>query len=292
MQDEPLDVSAWIGRMETRSDTLTAGPLDRLSATLDRSDPPHAIGDIAPPLGHWLYFLPDEPQSAIGPDGHPKRGGFLPPIHDLPRRMWAGSRVSFPGDIRVGMDLVKRSTIAAVERKQGAAGPLVFVTVRHEVAEPDGPALIVDEHDIVYRGLGGAAVKPAAAAEKGEWRRTLTPDAVMLFRYSALTFNGHRIHYDRDYVTKEEGYPGLVVHGPLIATLLVDLLRRQMPQARVESFSFRAVSPLFDGGEMSVNGTPPDGNGVVKLWAANASGGLAMKAEAKVALRRSEGALR
>jgi 3-methylfumaryl-CoA hydratase len=283
MAEETSDISGWIGRTETRSDILTAGPLDRLSATLDREDPPHAQGDIAPPLAHWLYFLPNEPQSAIGPDGHPKRGGFLPPVHDLPRRMWAGSRLSFPGDIRVGMSLVKRSAIASVERKQGAAGPLVFVTVRHEIAEPDGPALIVDEHDIVYRGLGGPAVKPASAAEPGEWRRTIIPDAVLLFRYSALTFNGHRIHYDRDYVTKEEGYPGLVVHGPLIATLLVDLLRRKMPDAHVESFSFRAMSPLFDGREMSVNGTPPDGSGMVRLWASNAEGGLAMQAEARIA---------
>jgi 3-methylfumaryl-CoA hydratase len=284
MPEAEPDYKSWIGRTELRHDWLAAGPLDRLSATLDRDDDPHQPGDIAPPLAHWLCFLPDELQSALGPDGHAARGGFIPPVHDLPRRMWAGSRIAFPGEIRVGMALTRRSTIASVERKQGAAGPLVFVTVRHEIGEPDGPPLIVDEHDIVFRGLAAPAVKTAArAGGDGDWHRELVPDAVLLFRYSALTFNGHRIHYDRDYVTKAEGYPGLVVHGPLIATLLVDLVRRKMPEARIESFSFRALSPLFDGRPMSVNGISPDPSGIVKLWAANDEGGVAMKAEAKIA---------
>jgi 3-methylfumaryl-CoA hydratase len=280
---QDTDERDWIGRRELRRDVLTEGPLDRLSATLDRNDAPLGQGDVAPPLAHWLCFLPDEPQSAIGPDGHAGRGGFLPPIHDLPRRMWAGSRIAFPGELRVGMTLVRRSTVTTVERKQGKAGPLVFVTVQHEIGEPDGPPLVIDEHDIVYRGLGGPAATAAAPAERGEWRRSLRPDPVLLFRYSALTFNGHRIHYDRSYATEVEGYPGLIVHGPLIATLLLDLLRRKMPEARVESFAFRAMSPLFDGREMTVNGTPPDGDGVVKLWAANAEGGLAMKADVRLA---------
>ena len=278
------DYSAWIGRSEESQDIMTASPLDRLSATLDRDDPAFSGGAVVPPLGHWLFFLPNARQSEIGPDGHPKRGGFLPPVHDLPRRMWAGSRLSFPGIIRVGDRVVRRSIIASVKRKDGASGPLVFVTVRHEIGRLDEPAAIIDEHDIVYRGLQAPAMKAERqTVETGEWRRTLVPDTVMLFRYSALTFNGHRIHYDRDYVTKEEGYPGLVVHGPLIATLLVDLVRRHAPQARIEAFSFRAVSPLFDGNEMSVNATPPDADGVVKLWAANSESDLAMTAEARLA---------
>ncbi len=278
------DYSAWLGRSEESRDTVTAGPLARLAATLDRSDLVPGVGDAVFPLGHWLFFLPDAPQSQIGPDGHPERGGFLPPVHELPRRMWAGSRLAFPGDIRIGDALLRRSTIASVKSKEGASGALVFVTVRHEIGRPGEPAAIIDEHDIVYRGLQGAAVKgETSKAESGAWRRTLTPDAVMLFRYSALTFNGHRIHYDRQYVTAVEGYPGLIVHGPLIATLLMDLVRRQAPGARVERFSFRAVSPLFDGNAMSVNGTPPGADGIVKLWAANHDGALAMTAEAKLA---------
>jgi 3-methylfumaryl-CoA hydratase len=279
--DAPHDYTAWLGRTETARDVVTAGPLDRLSATLDRNDPPHADGDAVPPLGHWLFFLPNARHSEIGPDGHPKRGGFLPPVHHLPRRMWAGSRITFPSDIRFGDAIVRRSTIAAIREKAGKASPLVFVTVRHEIGRENEPPAIIDEHDIVYRGLetAPAGAKPETVPA-GAWRRTLVPDAVQLFRYSALTFNSHRIHYDRDYVTEVEGYPGLVVHGPLTATLLVDLIRRQAPGARVEAFSFRAVSPLFDGREMSVNADPPGADGRVKLWAANATGGLAISAEA------------
>jgi 3-methylfumaryl-CoA hydratase len=284
MSGTESDYSAWIGRSEESHDVVTARPLDRLAATLDRDDRGLNEGDPIPPLGHWMFFLPDARQSEIGPDGHPKRGGFLPPVHELPRRMWAGSRLAFPGEIHVGDRIVRRSTIQSVKRKDGASGPLVFVTVRHEIGEQGGAAAVIDEHDIVYRGLEAPAVKPSPQkAEAGEWRRELVPDAVQLFRYSALTFNGHRIHYDRDYVTREEGYPGLVVHGPLIATLLIDLVRRNAPAVRISEFSFRAVSPLFDGNAMSVNATPPGVDGLVKLWAANADGNLAMTAEAKLA---------
>jgi 3-methylfumaryl-CoA hydratase len=283
MSEPAQDHAAWLGRTEEAHDVVTAGPLDRLSATLDRDDPPHSDGDAVPPLGHWLFFLPRARQSEIGPDGHPKRGGFLPPVHHLPRRMWAGSRITFPGEIRVGDAIVRRSVIASIREKAGKASPLVFVTVRHEIGRTGEPPAIIDEHDIVYRGLEAA---PAGSQREppppGAWRRTLVPDGVQLFRYSALTFNSHRIHYDRDYVTEVEGYPGLVVHGPLTATLLVDLIRRNAPEARVDAFSFRAISPLFDGAEMSVNADPPGPDGRVNLWAANAEGGLAVSAEATV----------
>jgi 3-methylfumaryl-CoA hydratase len=281
MNEAAADPASWIGRTEEARDVVTASPLDRLAATLDRDGPPFRDGDPVPPLAHWLFFLPRDPLSVTGPDGHRKRGGFLPPIHHLPRRMWAGSRIAFPGDIRVGDRIVRRSTVASVTEKSGASGPLVFVTVRHEIGRDDAPPAIVDEHDIVYRSVEGAAVKRAGEkAEPGAWRRTLIPDSVLLFRYSALTFNSHRIHYDRDYVTKVEGYPGLVVHGPLVATLLIDLVRRNAPDARIESFTFRAASPLFDGNEMSVNGTPPGADGIARLWAANAAGETALAGEA------------
>lgn len=280
------DYSDWIGRTETRRDILSASALDRLAATLDhRREKPYAAGDVAPPLSHWLLFLPQERQSDLGPDGHARRGGFLPPVHELPRRMWAGSRLAFPGDLRVGRDLERTSTIASVVAKTGSAGPLVFVTVRHEIREAGaGPVLITDEHDIVYRGIGEAR-PPAAKPETtpaADWSRSLTPDDVLLFRYSALTFNGHRIHYDRAYVTGIEGYPGLVVHGPLMATLLVDLVGRNAPSARIESFTFRGRSPVFDGETISVNGTEPDAQGKVGLWIARADGSVAMTGEAVV----------
>jgi 3-methylfumaryl-CoA hydratase len=282
LPDAAQDYAAWIGRTEEKRDVVTAGPLDRLAAALDRDDPPFATADIIPPLAHWLYFLPSDRQSDIGPDGHAKRGGFLPPVHELPRRMWAGSRVSFPGDIRVGDAVYRRSTIISVTRKDGKSGPLVFVTVKHEIGRTGDPPAIIDEHDIVYRGPEGAGGAPEKAA-KGSWRRTLVPDAVLLFRFSALTFNGHLIHYDRDYAVKKEGYPGLVVHGPLIATLLVDLIRRHAPQRRIETFAFRAVSPLFENNEMSLNAEPPEADGTMRLWAANAAGHLAVSAEARLA---------
>jgi 3-methylfumaryl-CoA hydratase len=281
LADTAQDYSAWIGRTDEKRDVVTAGPLDRLAATLDRDDPPFASGDLVPPLAHWLFFLPMDRQSDIGSDGHAKRGGFLPPVRELPRRMWAGSRVSFAGDVRVGDAVYRRSTITSVSHKQGKSGALVFVTVRHEIGRTGDPPAIIDEHDIVYRGPEAGGQTPEKAAT-GTWRRTLIPDAVQLFRFSALTFNGHRIHYDREYAVKKEGYPGLVVHGPLTATLLVDLIRRHAPGRRIETFAFRAVSPLFEDREMSLNAEPPGADGAMRLWAANAAGGLAVSAEARL----------
>jgi 3-methylfumaryl-CoA hydratase len=274
----------WVGRSESRQDQITLTPIAALSATLDRDDPYPQAGDPLPPLWHWLYFLPIHRQSEIGPDGHPKRGGFLPPV-PLPRRMWAGSRLEFHHPLRVGETVSRVSRIADVEHKEGRAGPLVFVLVRHEISNPQGLALI-EEHDIVYRENpkpGDPTSKPQAAPTEHAWERTIHPDDVLLFRYSALTFNGHRIHYDRRYVTEVEGYPGLVVHGPLIATLLLDLLRRKLPDASVARFAFRAVSPLFDIAPFSVCGTPERDGKTVKLWARNADGALAMEATATLA---------
>jgi 3-methylfumaryl-CoA hydratase len=287
MSTEGNETARWVGRSETRRDTITAGPLNRLAATLDEGIS-FTAGDVVPPLWHWLFFLPQTPQSELGPDGHARRGGFIPALDGYPRRMWAGSRLSFLEDIRVGDELVRQSTIAAVKEKTGTSGRMVFVTVRHEYSRPGAAPSLIDEHDIVYRSLAAQAVTPAPRqVEAGAWQRRLIPDPVMLFRYSALTFNGHRIHYDRDYVTNQEGYPGLIVHGPLIATLLVDLIRRNAPAARVDAFSFRAVSPLFDGAEMSVNASLPAKDGALILWAANAAGGLAMSAEARISTGRS-----
>jgi 3-methylfumaryl-CoA hydratase len=273
------ELKAWIGRQETLTDTVTPVPVKAMSATLDRDDSEPKAGDPLPPLWHWLYFLPIHRQSEIGPDGHPKRGGFLPPV-PLPRRMWAGSRFSFHRPLQVGEAITRTSTVADVSMKVGRTGPLVFVLVRHELGDAAGPA-ISEEHDIVYREFpkpGEAAPTPPAAPADADWRRDIVPDDVLLFRYSALTFNGHRIHYDRKYVTEVEGYPGLIVHGPLIATLLVDLLRRNSDRP-LKSFKFRAVSPLFDIAPFAVCGKPGT-DGKVALWAQNSQGQLAMDGEA------------
>jgi 3-methylfumaryl-CoA hydratase len=270
----------WIGRGETLRDTIAAAPVRGLNATLDHPVLAVEAGTPLFPLWHWLYFLPQHRQSEIGPDGHAKRGGFLPPV-PLPRRMWAGSQFEFRSPVRVGDAVERTSTIADVSTKEGRTGKLVFVKVRHEVrcnGAPD-PA-IVEFHDIVYREAkqpGDVDPAPTAAA-RGEWRREIVPDDVLLFRYSALTFNGHRIHYDRKYVTEVEGYPGLIVHGPLIATLLMDLLRRHAPDAEVATFRFKAVRPTFDLHPFHVNGHR-EGN-EVKLWAQDHEGWLTMDAVA------------
>jgi 3-methylfumaryl-CoA hydratase len=273
----------WVGRQQTLEDVVTTAPLKALTAVLDREDAPVQAGDTVPPCWHWLYFLPMPRQSDIGPDGHPQRGGFLPPV-PLPRRMWAGSRIRFLAPLRAGQVLRRSSRIDDVRLKHGSAGPLVFVHVRHEI-EADGALALVDEHDIVYRDLplrGETPPAPMAAPADAAWSRRIVPDDVLLFRYSALTFNGHRIHYDRRYVTEVEGYPGLVVHGPLIATLLLDLLRRELPHAAVSGFSFRAVKPLFDTAPFEVCGRQ-EGGSTVKLWARTAEGHLAMDATATLA---------
>ncbi|PXW23451.1 3-methylfumaryl-CoA hydratase [Paraburkholderia caballeronis] len=274
----PLD--AWLDRTETLTDDITSFPLRALAATLDREPP----GEVVPPLWHWLYFLPVAPLAQVGPDGHPKRGGFLPPV-PLPRRMWAGGRFSFHAPLRAGTRATRTSTIASIEDKTGRSGRLVFVTVQHRV-ETDGQLCVDEEHDIVYRdeprpGAGGP--KPIAARADQAWERTLNADPVLLFRYSALTFNGHRIHYDFPYVTNEEGYPGLIVHGPLIATLLVDLVRRELPGATLETFAFRAVRPTFAGHALTVCGKPSDDGRTVELWAKDHEGWLTMQASATLA---------
>ena len=259
MDGETLE--GWIGRTETAEDVVDGARMAALAATLDRPLAECAPGGALPPLWHWMQFQLWVPASAIGPDGHPRRGGFLPPVHDLPRRMFAGGRLAFPGPVFPGERIVRTSTITGVAEKAGSTGRLVFVTVRHDIEGPRGLA-ITEEHDIVYRGLAGPAVKeapPPPPPPAGGLSRTVVPDPVLLFRYSALTANGHRIHYDRRYVTEVEGYPGLIVHGPLQATLLADLAARLLPGRRLARFAFRAVRPLFDLAPFTLHAVPGEG---------------------------------
>ncbi|HUH92582.1 MAG TPA: MaoC family dehydratase N-terminal domain-containing protein [Casimicrobiaceae bacterium] len=287
MATHALDTEAlqrWVGRREIRSDVIDARPVALLSATLDRDDPPPRRGDVLPPLWHWLYFLPVFRQSEVGPDGHATRGGFLPPV-PLPRRMWGGSRIEWHRPLVVGDEVSRESRVVSVTPKSGRSGALVFVVVRHEISRGTELALS-EEHDIVYRALqpsdARSGVATADATEPAAWTRRIVPDDVLLFRYSALTFNSHRIHYDRRYVTEVEGYPGLVVHGPLLATLLVDLLRRNRPDTVLKRFEFRALAPLFDIAPFDVCGRP-ENTGAVALWAQAIDGALAMRAAATLA---------
>ncbi len=274
----------WIGSAETLEDFAGTAPLRALAAALDRDDPPLKAGDEVPPCWHWLYFLPTPRQSHIGLDGHPRRGGFLPPV-PLARRMWAGSRLRWHQALRVGHSYTRTSRITAIDSKMGQSGPLVFVRVHHEISGEDGIA-VVEDQDIVYRDhprAGEAPPAPVAAPSTCDWSRDLQVEPTLLFRYSALTLNGHRIHYDRPYATGEEGYPGLVVHGPLLATLLLELLRVHRPEALVREFTFRLAKPTFDITPFTLCGAMVEAQKAVNLWVRHGDGALAMNAVATLA---------
>lgn len=267
----------WIGREETRSEIVTPALAERFNATFDRADST-SMGAIAPLLIHLCLAPPAAPTSALGPDGHPARGCFLPPV-PLPRRMWAGGAFAFHDDIRIGETVTRRSRISDVVVKEGRTGVLCFVTVEHNF-DSDGRAVITERHDIVYRGVDatGSSVKAQPPAPEGRHRKTVTPSSALLFRYSALTFNGHRIHYDAPYVKGVENYPGLIVHGPLQATMLVHLAEKVRGQ-RPTRFTFRSLSPLFDHADFTLN-AEPDGD-ALKLWTSYVKGPVAMEARAE-----------
>jgi len=280
-------LQSWQGNSATARDTVTEAPLRALAATLDRDNPASAVDTEVPPLWHWLYFLPHARASDTGPDGHPKRGGFLPPV-PLPRRMWAGGRLRWNTEnpLCIGQAVEKISTIRQVTHKTGRSGDLLFVLVEHQFFNGNGLAL-TEEHDIVYRPIplpNALPVPPQSPplAKQAMWSRTIVPDALLLFRYSALTFNGHKIHYDRQYVTEVEGYPGLIVHGPLIATLLLDLLLRYNPNTKIVAFAFKALRPTFDLHPFSVHGAYRNDGKTVDLWAQDHEGWLTMQATASI----------
>jgi 3-methylfumaryl-CoA hydratase len=281
MKIDMTELQKWVGKVETTADQITPFPMAALAATLDIDRPTPKPGDALPPLWHWLYFLPIHRHSELGSEGHSIKGGFLPPV-PLPRRMWAGGRFEFRQPLRVGQCYTRTSRIQDVLQKEGRTGPLVFVVVRHEIKDEDGIA-VAEEQDIVYRhraNPGDLARATQPAPKDALWQRTVCPDAVLLFRYSALTFNAHRIHYDYPYATHVEGYPGLVVHGPLIATLLLDLLRRNLPQANVTRFAFRAVSALFETAPFTVCSKPEGDSKNIALWAQDETGRLTTTATA------------
>jgi 3-methylfumaryl-CoA hydratase len=268
----------WVGRTQAVEDFAAPFPVRALTATFDEKDPDPQNGDPLPPLWHWLYFLDTAPQSRIGPDGHAERGDFLPPV-PLPRRMWAGSRFAFDGEpLRVGETIRRASKIKSVEPKSGSTGSMVFVTVEHTVSGARGPSF-VEEHDIVYREAAKPGEKqrePKPAPADATWSRKIMADPVLLFRFSALTFNGHRIHYDQPYVTGTEGYPGLIVHGPLLGMLQIELARRSNLSKVVKGFEFRALNPVYAGAAFSVLARR-DADGGVTTWIADRNGGLAQQ---------------
>ncbi len=247
---------------------LAMAPAVRLAGTLDLDWVP-ADGDRLPPLWHWLYFLPTDRQSHLAPDGHARRGAFLPPGGQR-RRVWGGGRLAFPRPLEIGVLATKKSLVTDVTRKEGRTGVVTIVTVAHEVASPAGPA-VVEAQDLVYTDAPPQPVPPGEAVPDAPWQSSLVPDEALLFRFSALTFNAHRIHYDHRFATRAEGYPGLVVHGPLVALLLAELVRRNGVELR--TFAYRARAPLFCGRPVHLRGAP-DG----KLAAYDDTGAVAMTA--------------
>jgi 3-methylfumaryl-CoA hydratase len=275
---DEAELKSWIGRAEVRHEGVDQAAIARLAGLLDL---PAGVWkpDELPPLGHWLQFLPAEPQSTLSADGHPE-GTALLPARPRERRMWAGGRIDFRRAIPFGADLQRRSEVSDIRVKHGASGELVFVTLRHEISA-DGEVAIREEQDLVYRDPPKQEAPAAEVAADGpdmvDWRERFVPDTVRLFRYSALTYNAHRIHYDRDYAIGVEGYPALVVHGPLIATLLGTAHLRHNPGAGIARFAFRARRPLFDVAAFDLAGVREGERGL--LWAIDAQGRIAMTAE-------------
>jgi 3-methylfumaryl-CoA hydratase len=282
MSRDTAPYAEWIGATDTAEEEISLFPALALAATLDDTETQFGIGSPLPPVWQWFYFLPKAPQSKLGPDGHPERGGFMPPI-DLPRRMFAGARMKFLKPLVIGKTARRDAEILKVSQKEGRTGKLAFVTVGYKISQ-DGVPCIEEEQDIVYREPGAQVPAPTPVAlppqPDGAWTRTITPDPRLLFRFSALTFNAHRIHYDRPYAMSEEGYPGLVVHGPLTAIFLMELVRKHGGRP-VASFSFRGQAPLFDLAPFRLVGAPTAPT-TVELEAHGPDGKTAMSAVAEL----------
>jgi len=271
----------WVGKTETQVCDILPAPVLLMAATLDKNEPQISPGDIVPDGWHWAYFHSPVKTYDLGPDGHAEKGGFLPPV-PLPARMWAGGRFYFNHPMRIGDRVTKRSIIQSIDEKQGRSGKLAFVTVRHQFIDAHDRVLFIEDHDIVYKESNPykrSSAIPGEITKPPEWQQTINPGPVLLFRFSALTFNGHRIHYDRDYCRHAEGYPGLVVHGPLTALLLLSLIKENCKGTEIKQFSYRGLQPLFDIAPFQIEGCADGYEG--HAWAKTPDGALAMTAEAE-----------
>jgi 3-methylfumaryl-CoA hydratase len=271
----------YIGKQEITESIVAPFQADYFTATLDRDDARFQPGDALPPAWHYFYFPEIVRLDATGRDGHQAKGHFMPPI-DLPRRMWAGSTMTFDSPLRIGEKVKKVMTISDIAEKDGKSGKLCFVTLTEEFFGEDGRLTTTEKRTQVFREEADPNAPPPAprpAPAEAAWSRTIHPSTVLLFRYSALTMNSHRIHYDIDYVRDVEGYPGLLVHGPLTMTMMLDLFRRELPEAQMKEFTLRAISPVYDTMDFTVHGAPGDADGTCTLWAMTGEGALAMQAD-------------
>lgn len=283
------DPQSWVGRTETSEDNIDPGHIEKMAITLAAGIP--EAGDVLPLLWHWGLFVKPVAYDGLGRDGHPVTGGFLPPAENR-NRMWAGGRLRFLNPLLVGTPATRNSTILAINEKEGRTGKLMFVTVQHEITQ-DHVLCISEEQDIVYRQPAPPKLEGSIVAPEAQWKESVEPSSVMLFRYSAVTYNGHRIHYDQDYVTRQEGYPGLVVHGPLIATKMCRAFAHAHPDKRVTSLSYRGLRPLIAPAPFDVagrlvaaeqdGGSNTENEGRAELWAEQ-DGTLAHQADIRFAL--------
>ena len=276
------DLQAWVGRKRSIQDEMAAPLVRRMAALTGRAGIDLNRGAAAP--AHWLAMLFDDaaPQAALGADGHPTKGDFLPPI-PLPRRMLGGRRLRFLREPCIGDALTRETTIASITPKQGRSGALIFVMLRHEISDAQG-LIATEEQDIAYREAGGAAASASPAPEKPEtaWRKPFRPDSVMLFRYSALGFNGHRIHYDADYARQVEGYPALVVNGGLTTLMLLEAALQQAPGGKLFEADIRTLRPLFCDAKAMLCGAAPDSEGRQMLWVEDEAGAMVFRISARI----------
>jgi 3-methylfumaryl-CoA hydratase len=272
-----VNLQDWVGKTEQVKDCIYPTPVRALALTLDNPHLEVSEGAPLPEIWHWLYFLPMVARSEIGVDGHPRRGGFLPPIA-LERRMWASGQVTFHRDLLIGEEITKTSKILKISEKEGKTGKMVFVTVKHSISSVRGVA-IDEEQNIVYLPMPEAytPAPPNPAPNDLEWKEEYSVDPVLLFRFSALTFNAHRIHYDIHYAAEVEKYPGLVVHGPLQALLLLEAARKRNPDKKPARYEFRAVRPLFAFDQLRLGGRP-NAEGGHDLYAINTDNNMTMQA--------------
>lgn len=279
------NIMTWVGRQQVTFDHVAEAPIKGMQATLNHKSTTDLAGFILPSPWHWLYFLPTAPTTELGEDGHEKRGGFLPPV-SLPRRMWAGGDIELVSPLNFGDHIKKISTIFDIKQKHGKSGELVFVTVNHEIYAGERLA-IKERQDIVYLDVSDNKPRPVVPSEEVHLSRIVDPTEAMLFRYSALTFNAHRIHYDRAYAEKE-GYSDLVVHGPLIVTLLLDFLREIFPDAKLENFNFRGIKPLLVTAPFVLEACLMEeelNQKKILLWAKDSDGAVTMRLEAYIKIR-------
>lgn len=284
MTEIPASLAAATGRIVTADDVVTAAPVAAMMATFGREGPAPVEGDPLPPLWHGMFCTAKLPPDRLGADGLAKDEGLLPEATGFPHKLFGGARFSFDRPVRIGEAIRKESEIMGFEAKEGRSGAFLVGRVQHRVVTEGGIA-IVEDNDIIFRaasgGGGSGASPPSAAAEApaAAWRRTITPDPVLMFRHSALTFNSHRIHYDRDYA-RERGFPGLLVQGMLIARLMLEMVRDGMPGREVGTFAFRSGRPIHDTGDFTLSGDPAADGGSVTLVARDADGHVGMTAEA------------